>query len=57
MDELWEQVPQDEIWRHDEWMTWRTSKGFLSPSQKEVSHGGCHFLEVLIPFAEMNRHE
>jgi hypothetical protein len=54
MDELWEQVPQVEIWRHEEWMTWRTSKGFLSPSQKEVSHGGCHFLEVLIPFAEMN---
>lgn len=57
MDELWKQVPQDEIWRHDEWMTWRTSKGFLSPSQKEVSHGGCHFLEVLIPFAEINCHE
>lgn len=57
MDELWEQVPQDEIWRHDEWMTWKTNKGFMSSSQQEVSHGGCHFLEVMIPFAEMNRHE
>lgn len=53
MDELYEQMDHDQVWRHDDWMVWRNRKSFSSNGCQEITHGGCHFLEVLIPFIKI----
>ena len=53
MDELYEQMDHDQVWRHDDWMVWRNRKSFSSSGCQEITHGGCHFLEVLIPFIKI----
>ena len=38
---------------HDNWTIWRTSKCFKN--QDEITHGGSHFLEVVIPFIKIEK--
>lgn len=38
---------------HDNWTVWRTSKCFKN--QDEITHGGSHFLEVVIPFIKIEK--
>lgn len=53
MDELYEQMDHDQVWRHENWIVWRNRKSFSSNGCQEITHGGCHFLEVLIPFIKI----
>lgn len=53
MDELYEQMDHDQVWRHEDWMVWKNRKSFSSNGCQEITHGGCHFLEVLIPFIKI----
>ena len=53
MDELYEQMDHDQVWRHEDWIVWRNRKSFSSNGCQEITHGGCHFLEVLIPFIKI----
>lgn len=53
MDELYEKMDHEQVWRHDDWMVWRNRKSFSSNGCQEITHGGCHFLEVLIPFIKI----
>lgn len=44
---------KDELLVHDKWAVWRHIKSF---SNKEgITHGGSHFLEVVIPFITINK--
>ena len=53
MDELYGQMDHEQVWRHDEWIVWRNRNSFSSNGCQEITHGGCHFLEVLVPFIKM----
>lgn len=53
MDELYDQMDHEQVWRHDDWIVWRNGKSFSSNGYHEITHGGCHFLEVLVPFIKI----
>ena len=38
---------------HDKWIVWRTAKCFSN--QDIITHGGSHFLEVVIPFITIDK--
>lgn len=38
---------------HDKWIVWRTAKCFSN--QDIITHGGAHFLEVVIPFITIDK--
>ena len=42
-----------ELLVHDKWIVWRTAKCF--DSQDIITHGGAHFLEVVIPFITIDK--
>lgn len=42
----------NELLVHDNWIVWRTAKCFKS--QEIITHGGAHFLEVIIPFVTID---
>ena len=54
MDELYNQIDPEQVWRHDDWIVWRNRKSFSSNGVQEITHGGCHFLEVLVPFVRIS---
>ena len=54
MDELYNQMDPEQVWRHDDWIVWRNRKSFSSNGYQEITHGGCHFLEVLVPFVKIS---
>lgn len=43
----------DEFLVHDKWIVWRTAKCFKN--QDVITHGGSHFLEVVIPFVTIDK--
>ena len=43
----------DEFLVHDKWIVWRTAKCFKN--QDLITHGGSHFLEVVIPFVTIDK--
>ena len=53
MNELYNQMDHEQVWRHDDWIVWRNRNSFSSNGCQEITHGGCHFLEVLVPFIKM----
>ncbi len=53
MAELYNQMDHNQAWRYEDWIVWRNRKSFSSKGCKEITHGGCHFLEVLIPFIKI----
>ena len=55
MNELYNQMEPEQVWRHDDWIVWRNRKSFLSNRDQVITHGGCHFLEVLVPFVKISR--
>ena len=55
MNELYNQMEPKQVWRHDDWIVWRNRKSFLSNRDQVITHGGCHFLEVLVPFVKISR--
>ena len=42
-----------ELLVHDKWIVWRTAKCFKN--QDIITHGGAHFLEVVIPFVTIDK--
>lgn len=54
MEELYNQMDPEQVWRHDDWIVWRNRMSFSSNGSQEITHGGCHFLEVLIPFVTID---
>lgn len=42
-----------ELLVHDKWIVWRTEKCFKN--QDIITHGGAHFLEVVIPFVTIDK--
>ena len=53
MDELYNQMDHDNVWRYEDWIVWRNRESFSSKGYQEITHGGCHFLEVLVPFIKI----
>lgn len=53
MDELYNQMDHDNVWRYEDWIVWRNRESFSSKGCQEITHGGCHFLEVLVPFIKI----
>lgn len=53
MDELYNQMDHDKVWRYEDWIVWRNRESFSSKGYQEITHGGCHFLEVLVPFIKI----
>lgn len=53
MDELYNQMDHDNVWRYEDWIVWRNRESFSSKGCQEITHGGCHFLEVLAPFIKI----
>ena len=53
MDELYNQMDHDNVWRYEDWIVWRNRESFSSKGCHEITHGGCHFLEVLVPFIKI----
>ena len=53
MNELYNQMDHEQVWRHDDWIVWRNRNSFSSNGCQEITHGGCHFLEVLVPFIKI----
>lgn len=43
---------KDDILVHDNWMSWRKASCFKN--KDEITHGGSHFLEVVIPFVTID---
>lgn len=44
---------KNEMFIRDNYAVWRTAKCFKSAD--EVTHGGCHFLELIVPFAKIGK--
>ena len=44
---------KDEMYIRGNYAVWRTGKCFKS--ENEVTHGGCHFLEMIVPFAKIEK--
>lgn len=53
MDEMYNQLDHDNVWRYEDWIVWRNRESFSSMGYQEITHGGCHFLEVLVPFIKI----
>ena len=43
----------DDMYIRGNYAVWRTAKCFKS--ENEVTHGGCHFLEMIVPFAKIEK--
>ena len=43
----------DEMYIRGNYAVWRTAKCFKG--ENEVTHGGCHFLEMIVPFAKIEK--
>lgn len=41
------------IMSRDNFVCMRDTEAFIRPGQREITHGGCHFLEVVIPFVKI----
>lgn len=46
-------IPEKELLCKDNWAVWRTTRCFRS--QDEITHGGSHFMEVVIPFVRLEQ--
>ena len=44
---------KDSLLIHEEWAVWRNTKSFSN--RNGITHGGAHFLEVVIPFITINK--
>lgn len=44
---------KDDMYIHGNYAVWRTGKCFKN--ENEVTHGGCHFLEMIVPFAKIEK--
>lgn len=44
---------REKLLMHDNWMAWRDTKCFAG--KNEITHGGSHFLEVIIPFITIEK--
>ena len=44
---------KDEMYIRGNYAVWRTAKCFKG--ENEVTHGGCHFLEMIVPFAKIEK--
>lgn len=44
---------RNELLVHEKWIVWRTAKCFKN--QDLITHGGSHFLEVVIPFVTIDK--
>lgn len=46
-----------ELLSHEQWLTIRSTACFEREGVQIITHGGCHFMEVLVPFVTINNEE
>jgi hypothetical protein len=41
--------------KHDNWMSIRNDSCFAKENKKIITHGGCHFMEMVIPLVKIKK--